>query len=77
MGRGRVGTPVAPDERTAMTSHNDPTPDPAGTDGTDESSDYARTGQHGPEMDDTQVQATEEFRDELPAAAPEGTTDED
>jgi hypothetical protein len=25
------------------------------------------TGQHGPEMDDTQVEATGELRDELPA----------
>ena len=37
-------------------------------------SEYERTGQHGPEMDDTQVEATEALRDEWPAATPEGTT---
>jgi hypothetical protein len=56
-----------------MTTRNDP----SSTEGTDESSDHARTGQHGPEMDDTQVDAAEELADELPAAAPEGTTDQD
>jgi hypothetical protein len=28
------------------------------------------TGQHGPEMDDTQVEATEALRDELPPVEP-------
>jgi hypothetical protein len=56
-----------------MTSHNGPAPDPSGADG----SDYEQTGQHGPEMDDTQVRATEELRDDLPPAAPEGSTDQE
>ena len=55
-----------------MTSPNDSTPEPDAT-----SDDYEQTGQHGPEMDDTQVAATEELRDELPPAAPEGTTDQE
>jgi hypothetical protein len=53
-----------------MTSEQAPTPDPS-------TADHERTGQHGPEMDDTQVEATEELRDELPPAAPEGTTHEE
>jgi hypothetical protein len=34
-------------------------------------SEYERTGQHGPEMDDTQVAATERLRDELPPVTDE------
>jgi hypothetical protein len=63
-----------------MTSQNDPTPDVSDSnDSTDsnDGSDYAQTGQHGPEMDDTQVEATEALRDDLPPAAPEGTTDQE
>jgi hypothetical protein len=49
-----------------MTSQSDPQPP---TDG----GDYPQTGQHGPEMDDTQVAATEELRDRLPEV---GTDDQ-
>jgi hypothetical protein len=38
-------------------------------------SDYERTGQHGPEMDDTQVAATEELRDDLPPVDDDSTSD--
>lgn len=45
----------------AMTTDSNPEPE-----GTEAGSEYERTGQHGPEMDDTQVAATEELRDDLP-----------
>jgi hypothetical protein len=35
------------------------------------------TGQHGPEMDDTQVEATEQLRDDLPPVEPADTGDSD
>jgi hypothetical protein len=57
-----------------MTSQSDPQPQsPADAD------DYPRTGQHGPEMDDTQVAATEGLRDQLPEvdADPEDRDDAD
>jgi hypothetical protein len=38
-------------------------------------SEYERTGQHGPEMDDTQVAATEGLRDVLPPVTDEPTED--
>jgi hypothetical protein len=44
-----------------MTSQSDEQPQPPADTG-----DYPKTGQHGPEMDDTQVEATEGFRDRLP-----------
>lgn len=44
-----------------MTTDSNPEPE-----GADAGSEHERTGQHGPEMDDTQVEATGELRDELP-----------
>jgi hypothetical protein len=44
-----------------MTTDSNPEPE-----GTAAGSEDERTGQHGPEMDDTQVAATGELRDELP-----------
>ena len=44
-----------------MTTDSNPEPE-----GTDAGPEHERTGQHGPEMDDTQVEATGELRDELP-----------
>jgi hypothetical protein len=35
------------------------------------------TGQHGPEMDDTQVEATEALRDDLPPVDPDDPDDAD
>ena len=35
-----------------------------------------RTGQHGPEMDDTQVEATDALHDELPPVEQPGHDDE-
>jgi hypothetical protein len=50
-----------------MTSQSDPQPQsPTGAE------DYPQTGQHGPEMDDTQVAATEELRDRLPEVDADG-----
>ena len=43
-----------------MTTDSNPEPEP-----TEEGSEYERTGQHGPEMDDTQVEVTGELRDQL------------
>ena len=54
-----------------MSSSSEPKPQPAPS-----GSDYERTGQHGPEMDDTQVAATEGLRDELPPVS-EVADDED
>jgi hypothetical protein len=51
-----------------MTS--DPRPEDA-----EDGSEYERTGQHGPEMDDTQVAATEKLRDELPPVTDDASTD--
>jgi hypothetical protein len=53
-----------------MTSQSDPQP-PA------DSGDYPQTGQHGPEMDDTQVAATEGLRDQLPEVDAEDRDDAD
>jgi hypothetical protein len=39
-------------------------------------SEYERTGQHGPEMDDTQVAATEGLRDEWPPVTDDPSADE-
>jgi hypothetical protein len=44
---------------------SNPSTDPSATPGGD------RVEQHGPEMDDTQVEATGELRDELPPVDPE------
>ena len=38
--------------------------------------DEARPEQHGPEMDDTQVQATGDLRDDLPPVQPESDDEE-
>jgi hypothetical protein len=54
-----------------MTTDSNPEPE-----GTEAGSEYERTGQHGPEMDDTQVAATEELRDELPPVTDESSTDD-
>ena len=53
-----------------MTDDSNPEP------GTHEpGSDNERTGQHGPEMDDTQVAATEALRDELPPVDDDSSSD--
>jgi len=44
--------------------------------GTEAGSEYERTGQHGPEMDDTQVAATEKLRDDLPPVTDESSADD-
>jgi hypothetical protein len=54
-----------------MTPQSEPKPE-AG----DDRSEYERTGQHGPEMDDTQVAATEGLRDEWPPVTDEPSADE-
>jgi hypothetical protein len=53
-----------------MTTDSNPEPDAGGA-----ASDDERTGQHGPEMDDTQVEATEALRDELPPVTDESSSD--
>jgi hypothetical protein len=53
-----------------MTPQSEPKPE-AG----DDRSEYERTGQHGPEMDDTQVAATEGLRDEWPPVTDEPSGD--
>ena len=55
-----------------MTTDSSPEPE-----STDAASEYERTGQHGPEMDDTQVAATEKLRDELPPVTEESSGDDD
>jgi hypothetical protein len=54
-----------------MTTDSNPEPE-----GTEAGSEYEHTGQHGPEMDDTQVAATEELRDELPPVTDESSADD-
>ena len=54
-----------------MTTDSNPEPEGAEAD-----SEYERTGQHGPEMDDTQVAATEELRDELPPVTDDSSADD-
>ena len=54
-----------------MTTDSSPEPE-----GTEAGSEYERTGQHGPEMDDTQVAATEEWRDDLPPVTDESSADD-
>jgi hypothetical protein len=44
--------------------------------GADADSERERTGQHGPEMDDTQVEATGELRDELPPVTDDSSGDD-
>lgn len=48
----------------------DSNPEPEGAD-----AGHERTGQHGPEMDDTQVEATGELRDELPPVTDDSSAD--
>jgi hypothetical protein len=54
-----------------MTTDSSPEPE-----GTEAGSEYERTGQHGPEMDDTQVAATEKLRDDLPPVTDESSADD-
>jgi hypothetical protein len=53
-----------------MTTDSNPEPE-----GADAGSEHERTGQHGPEMDDTQVEATGELRDELPPVTDDSPDD--